>query len=117
MMPASSGYAYGPSRVAESGALDYLTHLRKILDGRMLALWGVGRRSGVVQDRKWGNGLRTGGFATTGAAHLWKSSGGCWYESTIGLSRCTDIVGAVGGIKEGILSGVCIVGSTDHAMG
>jgi hypothetical protein len=64
-----------------------------------------------------GNWLRTGGFATSGAACLWKISGRCWYESTIGLSRCTDVAGPVGGIMEGILSGVCIVGSTDHAMG
>jgi len=116
-MLASWGYAYGPPRVVESGALEYLTHLRKLLDDRMLVLWGVGQRSEVIQGQKAGNGLRTGGSAATGAGCLWKISGGCRYEGTIGLSRCTDIVGAVGGIKEGILSCVCIVGSTDHAMG
>jgi hypothetical protein len=42
-MPASWGYAYGPS-VAESGAVEHLYHLRKILDDRMLVLWGVGQR-------------------------------------------------------------------------
>jgi hypothetical protein len=78
---------------------------------------GVGQRSGVIQGRKWGNGLRTGGSATRGAGCLWESSGGCWHECTIGRSRCTDILGPVGGIMESILSGVCIVGSTDHAMG
>jgi hypothetical protein len=64
-----------------------------------------------------GNGLRTGGLATSGAGCLWEISGGYWYESTIGRSRCTDVVGPVGGIMEGILLGVSIVGSTDHAMG
>jgi hypothetical protein len=56
---------------------------------------------------------------TDGAASLWNShsSGGCRYESTISRSRCTDVVGPVGGIKEGILLGVCIVGYTDHAFG
>jgi hypothetical protein len=56
---------------------------------------------------------------TDGAASLWNShsSGGCRYESTISRSRCTDVVGSVGGIKEGILLGVCIVGYTDHAFG
>ena len=71
----------------------------------------------MIQGRKWGSGLRTDGSATRGARCLWKSSGGRWYEGTIGRSRCTDILGPVGGIKESILSGVCIVGSTDHAMG
>lgn len=64
-----------------------------------------------------GDGLRTGASATRGAACLWKISGGCWYEGTIDVSRCADVVGPVGGIEEGILSGVCVVGSTDHALG
>ena len=51
MMLASSGYAYGPSRAGESGPVEYLYHLRKILDGRMLVLWGVG---GSVSDL-WGD--------------------------------------------------------------
>ena len=53
MMPASWGYAYGPTRVVESGALEHLNHLRKILDDRMFVLWAVGHRSRVIQDRKW----------------------------------------------------------------
>ena len=56
MMLASWGYAYGPPRVVESGALEYLTHLRKLLDDRMLVLWGVGQRSEVIQGQKVGNG-------------------------------------------------------------
>ena len=56
MILASSRYAYGPSRNAESGALEHLSHLREILDDRMLVLWAVGQRSGVMQDSKWGTG-------------------------------------------------------------
>jgi hypothetical protein len=56
MMRASWSYAYGPSRVAETGALEQLSHLRKILDDRMLVLWAVGQRSEVIQGRKWGTG-------------------------------------------------------------
>ena len=37
-------------------------------------------------------------------------------QSTIGARNCTDVLGPVGGIKEGILL-VSVVGSTDHAMG
>ena len=66
--------------------------------------------------RKAGEWLRTSGFATAAATCPWKSSGGRWYERTVCLSWCTDIVAAGGGITEGVLSGVCVVGSTDHAM-
>ena len=83
----------------------------------MLVLWGVGQGSGVIQGRKWGEWLRTGLSTTTGATCFWKICGGCWYESTIAVSRCTDVVGPVGGIKEGILPGVCIVANTGHALG
>jgi hypothetical protein len=66
--------------------------------------------------RKAGEWLRTSGSATTAATCPWECSGGCWYESTIFLSRCAHIAFTGGVIAEGILSGVCIVGSTDHAM-
>ena len=110
MMAAWWGYACDPLMVAES---EYPYHRQILLDGRMLVLWGVCQRS---RQNHGGDGVCTDSSATAGACCLWKAGGGCWYESTIGVSGCTDIFSPVGSIKEGILSGVCIVSSTDHAM-
>jgi len=48
---------------------------------------------------------------------FWEGGRGCWDEGAVCLSRCADKVGAGGFIEERILSCVCIVSSTDHAMG